>query len=104
MAVIIPDQPSTLEKEASMNEQTIHPESAVELNSSDSTGESLIRREDTRLLPLLRSGDEWAFLTLVERLHGQMMRIALHYVSDRQIAEEVIQDTWVGVLRSLANF
>ncbi|MCX6048462.1 MAG: RNA polymerase sigma factor [Chloroflexi bacterium] len=77
-----------------MNEQTIH----------SIYDRELICSEDTRLLQALRSGDERAFLILVERLHGKMMRIALHYVLDRQIAEEVIQDTWMGVLHGLTNF
>lgn len=48
--------------------------------------------------------DERAFLALVERLHGPMVRIAQKYVFDYQIAQEVVQETWMGVLRGLAHF
>lgn len=71
---------------------------------TDGTIAETISEGELSLIEALRSGDEQAFLLLVERLHGQMMRIAQHYVLDRQMAEEVIQDTWLGVLRGLANF
>lgn len=87
-----------------MSEQTTHPTYNSELDYSEVVGCRIAYAEDTRLLQALRSGDEDAFLALVERLHCQMLRIALHYVLDHQIAEEVVQDTWIGVLHSLTNF
>jgi RNA polymerase sigma-70 factor (ECF subfamily) len=56
------------------------------------------------LLDLLRLGNEQAFLTLVQRYHGSMLRVALTFVSSRAVAEEVTQEAWVGVLDGLANF
>ncbi len=41
---------------------------------------------------------------LVERLQPSMLRIAQMYVSTRAVAEEVVQDAWVGVLRGLDGF
>lgn len=60
--------------------------------------------EDIELLRALRQGDESAFVTLVGRYHASLLRVALLYVRDRAVAEEVVQDTWVGVLRHLDTF
>jgi RNA polymerase sigma-70 factor (ECF subfamily) len=59
---------------------------------------------DTELLRRLRTGDEQAFVTLVARYRDSMLRLAAGYVPSRAVAEEVVQDTWVGVLRGLARF
>jgi RNA polymerase sigma-70 factor (ECF subfamily) len=52
----------------------------------------------------LRRGDEAAFVPLVDELHGLMLRMARVYVGDRSVAEEVVQDAWVGVLQQLGRF
>jgi RNA polymerase sigma-70 factor, ECF subfamily len=57
-----------------------------------------------RELDALRAGDEGAFLALVERHHGAMLRVASQYVRSRAIAEEVVQEAWMGVLRGLHAF
>jgi RNA polymerase sigma-70 factor (ECF subfamily) len=59
---------------------------------------------DAPLLMRLRDGDEEAFVTLVERYHSSMIRLALSYVSSQAVAEEVVQDTWLAVLRGLGRF
>jgi RNA polymerase sigma-70 factor (ECF subfamily) len=59
---------------------------------------------EAALIDNLRSGDEAAFMTLVDRLQPQMLRIARMYVSTRAVAEEVVQETWVGVLKGLDGF
>jgi RNA polymerase sigma-70 factor (ECF subfamily) len=61
-------------------------------------------QEDFRLVALLRSGDEDAFMMLVERYQPSMLRIARMYVSSLAVAEEVVQDAWLGVLRGLEGF
>lgn len=55
-------------------------------------------------LAALRAGDERAFLALVNRHHAAMVRVAATYVRSRAVAEEVVQETWVGVLRGLHLF
>src|SRR5216683_560610 len=60
--------------------------------------------DDEHLLALLRSGDESAFFQLVEAHHATMLRLAMGYVHDRQVAEEVVQEAWLGVLRGLDRF
>lgn len=59
---------------------------------------------DAELLRRLRTGDERAFVALVERYNGSMLRLALLFVPSRAVAEEVVQDTWLAVLRGLAAF
>jgi RNA polymerase sigma-70 factor, ECF subfamily len=59
---------------------------------------------ELELLIALRQGDEQAFTTLVE-LHGaSMLRLARVYVRDRAVAEEVVQEAWLGVLRGIERF
>jgi len=38
-------------------------------------------------------------MMLVERYQPAMLRVALMYVSTRAVAEDVVQDAWVGVFR-----
>jgi RNA polymerase sigma-70 factor, ECF subfamily len=52
----------------------------------------------------LRAGDESAFMNLVEHLQPSMLRVARMYVSTAAVAEEVVQETWLGVLRGLDRF
>ena len=59
--------------------------------------------EDSQLLASVRKGDENAFVRLVERYHASMLRLARMYV-EPGVAEDVVQDTWIGVLRGLSSF
>jgi RNA polymerase sigma-70 factor (ECF subfamily) len=59
---------------------------------------------DEHLVALLRAGDESAFAQLVEVHHATMLRLAMGYVHDQQVAEEVVQEAWLGVLRGLDRF
>jgi len=59
---------------------------------------------DAELLAALRAGDEQAFVLLVRRHHSTMLRLALGYVASQAIAEEVVQDTWLAVLRGISGF
>ena len=61
-------------------------------------------QEDLALVAALRSGDETAFMMLVERDQPVMLRIARMYVSTHAVAEDVVQDAWVGVLKGLDGF
>ena len=60
--------------------------------------------DDRRLVAALLHGDERAFEELVERYNGSLLRLAMMYVRPRSAAEEVVQDTWLGVLRGLPSF
>ena len=52
----------------------------------------------------LRAGDEAVFAEIVDRYHQRMMRLASTYVGSRSVAEEVVQDTWLGVLNGIDRF
>lgn len=56
------------------------------------------------LLARLRQGDEGAFDELVTRHHSALIRMAMGYVADREVAEEVVQDTWIAVIEGLDRF
>jgi RNA polymerase sigma-70 factor (ECF subfamily) len=56
------------------------------------------------LLARLRAGDEAAFVGLVAAHHDTMLRLASTFVSSRAVAEEVVQDTWLAVVRGIERF
>lgn len=60
--------------------------------------------DDTGLVELLRAGDERAFAALIDRYHTAMVRVAIVYVGDPAVAEDVVQDAWLAVLRGIARF
>ena len=63
-----------------------------------------LSREDASLVEGLRAGDEAAFRALMHEYGGAMLRVAQMYVSSRAVAEEVVQDAWIGVLRGIGRF
>ena len=60
--------------------------------------------DDRALLERLRAGDEATFEELVDRYEGSLVRIAMMYVGDRVVAEEVAQETWLAVLKGIDRF
>ena len=61
-------------------------------------------RDDEMLVQALQAGDEQVFSDLVESWSAMMLRLALAHVESHAIAEEVVQDAWLTVLRSLDRF
>lgn len=59
---------------------------------------------DAALLARLRAGDEAAFATLVDRYGPLLRRVARMHVRSEAAAEDVVQETWLGVLRGLERF
>ena len=59
---------------------------------------------DLELLTRLRDGDEEAFVMLVARYQQPMLRLARTYVPSRAVAEEAVQDTWMGVVKGIERF
>ncbi len=59
---------------------------------------------EERELAALRAGDEAAFVAIVSRYHGAMLRVAAMYVKSPASAEEVVQEAWLGVLKGLHLF
>jgi len=60
--------------------------------------------DDAELVVRLQAGDEDAFADLVGRYHTPMIRLASAFVPNRAVAEEVVQDTWLGVVRGIERF
>ena len=60
--------------------------------------------DDEQLVAALRAGDERAFAALVDRHSPALIRVALAYVPSRAVAEEVVQETWVAVVRGIDGF
>jgi RNA polymerase sigma-70 factor (ECF subfamily) len=60
--------------------------------------------DDEQLLLALRRRDEQAFTTLVDRYHARLVRLASLFVANQAIAEEVAQETWIGVLQGIDRF
>jgi RNA polymerase sigma-70 factor (ECF subfamily) len=59
---------------------------------------------DAEWLSRLLDGDEDAFVMLVARYKQPMLRLAESMISNRAVAEEVVQDTWIGVVRGIDRF
>jgi RNA polymerase sigma-70 factor (ECF subfamily) len=60
--------------------------------------------DDALLLAALRAGDERAFAELVDRYGPAMRRLALTFVRTPAVADDVVQETWLGVLRGIDRF
>ena len=61
-------------------------------------------QDERELVARLRDGDEAAFATLVQMYSPALLRLARMYVSTGAVAEEVVQETWLGVLKGLDRF
>jgi RNA polymerase sigma-70 factor (ECF subfamily) len=60
--------------------------------------------DETTLVVALRGGDEAAFTQLVDRHTPSMLRVARGYVRSHEIAEEVVQETWIALLKGIDRF
>jgi RNA polymerase sigma-70 factor, ECF subfamily len=60
--------------------------------------------EERRLVEALRAGDEEVFVQLFRAYGPTMLRVAQLYVSSRAVAEEVVQETWLAVLKGIKGF
>ncbi len=63
-----------------------------------------LARADQQLIERLRAGDDTTFTHLIDQYHASMVRIAAIYVNEYAVAEEVVQDTWIAVLKGLDRF
>lgn len=59
---------------------------------------------DGAMVERLRAGDESAFRELVRRHHTAMVRFAETFVPSRAVAEEVVQEAWLGVVKGIDRF
>jgi len=68
------------------------------------TNERKGAQNEQELLQRLSAGDEQAFAELVDTCHATMLAVAQAHVRSRAIAEEVVQEAWMGVIRGLDRF
>jgi len=66
--------------------------------------EQVISADDSRLVEALRDRDEQVFEHLIREYHAGLLRVAQIYVTSRAVAEEVVQETWLGVLNGIERF
>jgi RNA polymerase sigma-70 factor (ECF subfamily) len=59
---------------------------------------------ETSLVNALRDGDEGAFAALVDRYHGPLKRLAQSMGATESVAEEIVQETWLGALQGIDRF
>lgn len=67
-------------------------------------GEITASTADLETIAALKAGDEQVFADLVRRYQPMMLRVARMYVKTQSAAEEVVQETWLGVIRGLDRF
>ncbi|MGE2815612.1 RNA polymerase sigma factor [Mycobacterium heidelbergense] len=60
--------------------------------------------DESGLIAALREGDEAAFAQLVDQYTPAMLRVARGYAPTHQIAEEVVQETWIALLKGISRF
>jgi RNA polymerase sigma-70 factor, ECF subfamily len=60
--------------------------------------------DDRRLVAGLKAGDEEAIATLVDLHSDALLRLAMAYVPSRAVAEEMVQETWIAVMRGIDGF
>ncbi|HSJ44509.1 MAG TPA: RNA polymerase sigma factor [Euzebyales bacterium] len=59
---------------------------------------------DATVVDALRTGDDAAFGALVARHHTAMVAVAMRYVHDRAVAEDVTQETWIALWERIDTF
>lgn len=93
-----------------MSEGIQRPPGTTDTTSSPSTmGASLptasvAPAEDLHLVEKLRDGNETAFVSLIDRHSASMLHLAMVYIPNRAVAEEIVQEAWIGVLQGLKRF
>jgi len=63
-----------------------------------------VERSDRELVAALRRGDREAFAEIVDAWSPGLLRLARLHVPSHAVAEEVVQEAWLGVLRGLDSF
>src|SRR5438105_2014510 len=78
------------------------------MNRSDPVDErrsmEAVKADESALVAALRAGDEHAFMQLVEAYTPGMRRLALTFVRTPAVADDVVQEAWLGVLKGLDGF
>ena len=88
------------------NQSASQPDAVIvkHINTEHWLNSTTTPESEIRLIEMLRNGDEKAFLSLVRQHHHAMLRLATIYVPKQAVAEEVVQEAWMGVFQGLKNF
>ena len=68
------------------------------------TLQETIQLDEAGLVQALQRGDEAVFSAVMDWYSGSLLRLAMAYVPSRAVAEEVVQETWMGVLEGIGRF
>jgi RNA polymerase sigma-70 factor, ECF subfamily len=60
--------------------------------------------DEAALIAALRDGDDTTFGRLIDQHAPSMLRVARGYVPSHEIAEEVVQETWIALLKGIDKF
>lgn len=60
--------------------------------------------DESALIASLRGGDERVFAQLVDQHTPSLLRVARGYVPSHEIAEEVVQETWIALVKGIDKF
>lgn len=60
--------------------------------------------DDGDLVERLRQGDESAFAALVDSYYQSLLHVARGYVATREAAEDVVQETFLGIIEGIDRF
>ena len=63
-----------------------------------------VSQAESLLIERIRQGDADAWRDLIARYEGRLLAFAETRVGRRTVAEDIVQETFVGFLRSLPNF
>jgi RNA polymerase sigma-70 factor, ECF subfamily len=63
-----------------------------------------LHHDEATLIDAIRRRDESAFVELVGRYQGPLLRLARVYARSHAVAEEIVQETWLGVLQGIDRF
>ncbi len=74
------------------------------ISSSPLTVHDRLNLDEPGLVQALQAGDERVFAAVMDWYSGSLLRLALSYVPSRAVAEEVVQETWMGVFEGIHRF
>ena len=60
--------------------------------------------DESALIASLRAGDESIFAGLVDSYTPALLHVARNYVPSRELAEDVVQETWIALIKGIDSF
>ena len=74
------------------------------ISSSPHTVHDTLKLDEPGLVRALQAGDEQVFAAVMDWYSGSLLRLAMSFVPSRAVAEEVVQETWMGVFEGIHRF